>query len=80
MHTHSTMEVAQPLRIWEREIVAHLAEGCSQRKTARRLGMTQALLRTHLHAAMERLECGSPDTLVNLAVDRGWVPYLSEHG
>ncbi|UOR00897.1 response regulator transcription factor [Leucobacter allii] len=62
---------ATPLTGREREVLARLAEGASNREIARALFLSEATVKTHVAHVLAKLGAGSRSRAVALARDRG---------
>jgi len=57
----------------EREILRLVAEGCTDREVAERLGISPHTVATHLKRLRERAGCRSRAALVRRAAHEGWL-------
>jgi len=63
-----------PLSPRETQVLALVAEGCSNREVGLRLYVGEATVKTHLLHVFEKLGVGDRTRAVTLAMDRGWLP------
>jgi DNA-binding CsgD family transcriptional regulator len=64
---------APPLTEREREILRWVAAGLQNKEVARKLGISLATVRNHIHNILEKLDVHSKLEAVSLAFRRGWV-------
>lgn len=64
---------AGPLSEREREVLAGLAEGLSNREIAARLQIAESTVKTHLSALYAKLEVGDRTEAVTVAIRKGWL-------
>lgn len=65
---------ASPLTPRETEVLALVAQGCSNREIGRRLFVGEATVKTHLLHVFEKLGVGDRTRAVTLALERGLLP------
>lgn len=65
---------SSPLSPRETEVLALVAEGCSNREIGRRLFVGEATVKTHLLHVFEKLDVGDRTRAVTLALERGILP------
>jgi DNA-binding NarL/FixJ family response regulator len=63
-----------PLSPRETQVLALVAEGCSNREVGLRLFVGEATVKTHLLHVFEKLGVGDRTRAVTLAMERGWLP------
>jgi DNA-binding NarL/FixJ family response regulator len=63
-----------PLSPRETQVLALVAEGCSNREVGLRLYVGEATVKTHLLHVFEKLGVGDRTRAVTLAMERGWLP------
>jgi DNA-binding NarL/FixJ family response regulator len=63
-----------PLSPRETQVLALVAEGCSNREVGQRLFVGEATVKTHLLHVFEKLGVGDRTRAVTLAMERGWLP------
>ncbi len=63
-----------PLTAREREVLALLARGLTDREVARALGISRKTVEKHVGAALRKTGAGSRTAAVVRALDRGWLP------
>jgi len=63
-----------PLSPRETQVLALVAEGCSNREIGQRLFVGEATVKTHLLHVFEKLGVGDRTRAVTLAMERGWLP------
>ena len=61
----------------EREILVWMAAGLQNKEIAKRLGLSLATVRNHIHNTLEKLAVHSKLEAVSLAYRNGWVPQQS---
>ena len=61
----------EPLTLREREILALVAEGLSNKEAGRRLHITVQTVKNHVHRILEKLQCHRRREAVRLAYDLG---------
>jgi two-component system nitrate/nitrite response regulator NarL len=61
----------EPLTLREREILALMAEGLSNKEVGRRLRITVQTVKNHVHRILEKLQCHRRREAVRLAYDLG---------
>jgi DNA-binding NarL/FixJ family response regulator len=65
---------ASPLSPRETQVLALVAEGCSNREVGLRLFVGEATVKTHLQHVFEKLGVGDRTRAVTLAMEQGWLP------
>jgi DNA-binding NarL/FixJ family response regulator len=63
-----------PLSPRETQVLALVAEGCSNREVGLRLFVGEATVKTHLLHVFEKLGVGDRTRAVTLAMEKGWLP------
>jgi len=63
-----------PLSPRETQVLALVADGCSNREVGLRLFVGEATVKTHLQHVFEKLGVGDRTRAVTLAMERGWLP------
>ena len=63
-----------PLSPRETQVLALVAEGCSNREVGLRLVVGEATVKTHLLHVFEKLGVGDRTRAVTLAMEKGWLP------
>jgi DNA-binding NarL/FixJ family response regulator len=66
------LDIGGPLTAREREHVALVARGLSNKQIARELGITDGTVKIHLHHVFRKLRVRNRTVLLRLAYDHGW--------
>ncbi len=71
--TRSDSSVDCPLTPRERELLAQVARGCSNRKIGDQFGISEQTVKNHLANILHRLQVPDRTAAVVLALRRGWL-------
>ncbi|HEV2125835.1 MAG TPA: LuxR C-terminal-related transcriptional regulator [Chloroflexota bacterium] len=75
--TRSNSSVDCPLTPRERELLAQVARGCSNRKIGDQFGISEQTVKNHLANILHRFQVPDRTAAVVLALRRGWLDLAS---